>query len=143
MTCEVLSDEFVRRFERGVWRELIESAMVEWSPDEITNLYGSGFDGTETEYLRGDPASEIRDFLDGAAAELSSLVERLGDRAPVPEELGQDWVLSRQRQGTGLWDRGYGPEGDHLHEQAIVYGDILLEISGVEDDCDGWVVRVL
>jgi hypothetical protein len=143
VTCEVLSDEFVRRFERGVWRELIESAMVEWSPDEITNLYGSGFDGTETEYLRGDPASEIRDFLDGAAAELSSLVERLGDRAPVPEELGQDWVLSRQRQGTGLWDRGYGPEGDHLHEQAIVYGDILLEISGVEDDCDGWVVRVL
>jgi hypothetical protein len=143
VTCEILSDEFVRRFERGVWRELIESAMVEWSPEEITNLYGSGFDGTETEYLRGDPASEIRDFLDGAAAELASLATRLGDRAPVPESLGQDWVLSRQRQGTGLWDRGYGPEGDQLHEQAIVYGDILLEISGDEDDCDGWVVRVL
>ncbi|TCJ34665.1 hypothetical protein [Parafrankia sp. BMG5.11] len=143
MTCDVLSEEFVRRFERGVWRELIESAMVEWSPDETTNLYGSGFDGTETEYLRGDPAGEIRDFLEGAAADLSSLFERLGDRAPGAEALGRDWVLSRQRQGAGLWDCGYGPEGDRLHEQAIVYGDILLEISGVEEDCDSWVVRVL
>ncbi|CAO5187616.1 conserved hypothetical protein [Frankia sp. AiPs1] len=143
MTCEVLSDEFVCRFERGAWRELIELAMVEWSPDETTNLYGSGFDGTETEYLRGDPANEIRDFLDGAAADLSLLVERLGDRAPAPESLGQDWVLSRQRQGTGLWDRGYGDEGDRLHEQATGYGDIVLEISGEEDDADSWKVQIL
>ncbi|CUU61088.1 hypothetical protein Ga0074812_15524 [Parafrankia irregularis] len=143
MTCDVLSEEFARRFERGVWRELIESAMVEWSPDETTNLYGSGFDGTETEYLRGDPADDIRDYLEGAEPDLSSLIERLGDRAPEAEELGRNWVLSRQRQGAGLWDCGYGPEGDRLHEQAIFYGDILLEISGVEEDCDGWVVRVL
>jgi hypothetical protein len=143
VTCEVLSDEFTRRFEQGVWRELIESALVEWSPEEITSLYGSGFDGTETEYLRGEPADDIRDFLDGAADDLRSLAERLGSRAPAPEDLGQDWVLSRQRQGTGLWDRGYGPEGDRLHDQAIVYGDLLLEVSGVEDDCGSWVVRVL
>ncbi|WP_322768987.1 hypothetical protein [Frankia sp. Cr1] len=143
MTCEVLPEKFVRRFELGVWRELIESAMVEWSPDETTNLYGSGFDGTETEFLRGEPADDIRDFLDGAADDLASLAERLGSRAPAPEELGREWVLSRQRAGAGLWDRGYGPEGDRLHSQAIVYSDIVLEISGVEDYCDTWVVRVL
>ncbi|MCM3883140.1 hypothetical protein [Frankia sp. R82] len=143
MTFEVLSDEFVRRFERGAWCELIESALVEWSPDESTNLYGSGFDGSETEYLRGEPATDIRDFLTFAADDLVSLAERLGSRAPTPEALGREWVLSRQRAGVGLWDRGYGPEGDRLHEQAVVYGDIVLEISGVEEDCDSWVVRVL
>ncbi len=143
MICDVHSEEFVRRFERGVWRELIETALVEWSPEETTNLYGSGFDGTETQFMRGDPANEIRAFLDGAADDLTVLVGRLGDRAPMPEELGRDWVLSRQRQGAGLWDRGYGPEGDRLHEQAIDYGDILVEISGVEEDSESWVVRVL
>jgi len=141
--CAVLSDDFIRRFERGVWCELIESALVEWAPEETTNLYGSGFDGTEVESLRGEPADDIRDFLDGAADDLTSLAERLGSRALVPEQLGRDWVLSRQRAGAGLWDRGFGEEGDRLHAQAIVYGDIFLEVSGSEDDCAGWVVRVL
>jgi hypothetical protein len=143
VTCEVLSDDFVRRFTRGVWGELIESAIVEWSPDETTNLFGSGFDGTEDEFLRGEPAAEIRDFLDGAADDLSALAARLGSRAPGPESLGRDWVLSRQRAGAGLWDRGYGPEGDRLHAQACVYGDLLLEVAGDADDCASWVVRVL
>jgi hypothetical protein len=143
VTCEVLSPEFVRRFELGVWRELIESALVEWSPDETANLYGSGFDGTETEYLRGEPTDDIRGFLDGAADDLTSLARRLGSRAPAPEDLGREWVLSRQRAGVGLWDRGYGPEGDRLHAQACVYGDIVLDVSGIEDDCDRWAVRVL
>src|SRR5262249_32482805 len=107
------------------------------------NLYGSGFNGTETEFLRGEPADDIRDFLDGAADDLTSLAQRLGSRAPAPEDLGLEYVLSRQRAGAGLWDRGYGPEGDRLHAQACVYSGIVLEVSGVEDDCDTWTVRVL
>ncbi|KLL09882.1 MULTISPECIES: hypothetical protein [Protofrankia] len=138
-----MSPDYVTRFKLGVWRELITSAVVEWNPDQTTNLYGSGFDGTETEFLCGEPADDIRDFLDGAADDLMSLAERLGSRAPAPEELGRDWVLSRQRAGAGLWDCGYGPEGDRLHAEAIVYGDILLEVSGLEDNPDSWVVRVL
>lgn len=35
---------------------------------------------------------------------------------------GQDFYLTRNRHGTGFWDRGYGPTGDDLTEAAKVYG---------------------
>ncbi len=140
---DTVSPDFETRFRLGVWRELIESAVVEWAPEETTNLYGSGFDGTEIEFLDGGPEEEIRDWMLFGIGDLFSLASRLGDRAPSAEELGRDYVLSRQGAGAGLWDRGFGPEGDRLHQQARGYGDIQLEVSGREDDCDSWTVRVL
>jgi hypothetical protein len=140
---DTVAPDFTTRFRLGVWQELTESAVVEWSPDTSTNLYGSGFDGTEIEFLDGAPDEDICAFLLGAVGELFSLARRLGARAPTPEELGRDYVLSRQGAGAGLWDRGFGAEGDRLHEQARGYGDIHLEVWGREDDCDSWTVRVL
>jgi hypothetical protein len=140
---DTMSPDYLTRFKLGVWRELIEAAIVEWDPDRTTNLSGSGFDGTEIEFLDGQPDDDIRSFLLGGIGELVSLARRLGDRTPAPEGLGRDYVLSRQGAGAGLWDRGYGPEGDRLHEQAKTFGDIFLEVAGSEDDCGTWEVRVI
>lgn len=140
---DTVAPDFLTRFELGVWRTLIRTAVVEWAPDQSTNLYGSGFDGTEIEFLDGAPVEDIRDFLVDGIGDLFSLACRLGDKAPTPEQLGAEYVLSRQRAGTGLWDCGFGPEGDRLHEQARLLGDIELQVSGQADDCDSWTVDVL
>ena len=140
---DTVSPDFLTRFRLGVWRELITSAVVAWAPEETIDLYGSGFDGTEIEYLDGAPAEEIRAFvLDGLGA-LVRVARNLGDRAPTPDELGRKYVQSRQGAGTGLWDAGLGLEGDRLHELARAQGDIQLDVAGSEDDCDRWTVRVL
>ncbi|MEX5635565.1 hypothetical protein [Parafrankia sp. FMc2] len=140
---DTVSPDFLTRFQLGAWHELIRTAVVEWAPDQTTNLYGSGFDGTEIEFLDGVPVEDIREFLVFGIGDLFSLACRLGDKAPTPEELGAEYVLSRQRAGAGLWDRGLGPEGDRLHELARSLGDIELQVSGQADDCDSWTVDVL
>ena len=140
---DTASADFLMRFLLGVWQTLIRMALVEWAPDDCTNLYGSGFDGTEIEYLDGKPAEEARAFLTDSIGDLYSLACRLGDRAPTPEDLGAAYVLSRQGAGSGFWDRGYGAEGDRLHEEARSLGDLGLMVSGSADDCGSWAVDVL
>lgn len=140
---DTVSPDFLTRFQLGVWRELIRTAVVEWAPDQTTNLYGSGFDGTEIEFLDGESMEDIREFLIFGIGDLFVLACRLGDKAPTPEKLGAEYVLSRQGAGTGLWDCGFGPEGDRLHELARSLGDIELQVSGQADDCDSWTVHVL
>ena len=139
---DTVSPDFVTRFQLGVWRSLISAAVVEWAPEQSVNLYGSGFDGTEIEFLDGALVEDLRDFLLTGMGDLFSLACRLGDRAPTPEVLGAEYVLSRQGAGAGLWSGGYGPEGDRLHAQARLRGDLELQVSGDPDDCDSWTVRV-
>jgi hypothetical protein len=143
MTVDDTTPDYLTRFKTGVWRELIESAVVEWNPEQTVNLSGSGFDGTEIEYLDGETEEEIVSFLVGVIGDLVALAQRLGDRTPAPEDLGRDYVLSRQGAGTGLRDRGYGAEGDRLHETARSHGDIALNVGGSEDDPDAWTVNVI
>lgn len=140
--CDTVSPDYVTRFKLGVVGELLEGAVVEWAPDRTTNLLGSGCDGTEIELLDGEPSNDVEDFLLHGIGDIVGLA-RLGDRAPTPEHLGRDYVLSRQGAGAGFWDRGYGPEGDRLHKLARSYGDIVLEVSGEEDDCGSWSFSVV
>jgi hypothetical protein len=141
--ADTVAPDFATRFRLGVWRALISSALVEWAPGQTTDLYGSGFDGTEIEFLDGPPAEEIDAFLLDGIGDLYCLARCLGDRAPTPADLGADYVWSRQRAGGGLWDAGLGPEGDRLHELARGQGDIELLVSGREDDSAEWSVDVL
>jgi hypothetical protein len=92
---DTVNPDFTSRFMLGVWRELIESAVVSWEPDRTVNLVGSGFDGTEVAYLRGEPEEYILDFLRYAVGELYSLARRMGSRAPTPAQLGRDFVGCR------------------------------------------------
>ncbi|WP_322750982.1 MULTISPECIES: hypothetical protein [unclassified Frankia] len=141
--CDTVLPDYLTRFTLGVVGELIEGALVEWDPDRTTNLRGAGCDGTEIELLDEEACADIEDFLLHGIGDIVALARRLGDRAPTPEDLGRDYVLSRQGAGVGLWDRGYGPEGDRLHAQAQAYGDIVLEVAGQEDDCDSWTFSLL
>lgn len=50
-----------------------------------------------------------------------------------PEECaGHDFWLSRNRHGTGFWDRDAGEIGDKLHEAAVRFGETDLYIG--DDD---------
>lgn len=42
----------------------------------------------------------------------------------TPEQGGHDFWLSRNRHGTGFWDRGTGEVGDRLYEAAKLYGTV-------------------
>ena len=46
-----------------------------------------------------------------------------------PKRLGRDLWLTRNRHGTGFWDRGLGEIGDKLTELAHSYGGVTLYIG--------------
>ena len=48
--------------------------------------------------------------------------------------LGEDFALTRNRHGTGYWDRGLGEQGLALTDLAHTYGD-----SAVYVDADGGI----
>lgn len=41
-----------------------------------------------------------------------------------PEQIGHDFILTRNGHGTGFWDRGLGEIGDRLTECAQTFGSI-------------------
>jgi hypothetical protein len=45
------------------------------------------------------------------------------------EQNGHDFWLTRERHGTGFWDRGYGSVGDALTKDAHVYGGGNIYVS--------------
>lgn len=69
--------------------------------------------------------SECDDFYDANTAEL----EGWGD-----VQAGHDFYLTRNRHGTGFWDRGRGAVGDRLSDAAHVYGE-----SGESAEPDGTI----
>lgn len=40
-----------------------------------------------------------------------------------PEQVGHDFLLTRDHHGTGFWDRGLGDRGDRLTKASHPYGD--------------------
>lgn len=67
---------------------------------------------------KAEARTDIVDFVQGNPADVR---EYLDQRAPA--DLGGDFFLSRNRHGTGFWDRGLGALGNRLHEAATVYGE--------------------
>ena len=53
------------------------------------------------------------------------------------EESGRNFWLSRNRSGSGFWDRGYGPSGDRLTRIAYGFGtaDLYLDEDSGEIYC--------
>lgn len=45
------------------------------------------------------------------------------------ESAGHDFWLTRNRHGTGFWDRGYGPLGIKLTNIAQSYGEVDLYVG--------------
>jgi hypothetical protein len=40
-----------------------------------------------------------------------------------PEQVGHDFILSRNGEGAGFWDRNLGAVGDDLHATAQLFGE--------------------
>lgn len=54
-----------------------------------------------------------------------------------PAQIGHDFWLTRNRHGTGFWDRGLGQLGDELTEASHTFGEFCLLGSDLVVDCDG------
>lgn len=78
---------------------------------------------------REDAEREIRDFVSGNVENLAAIIEA----GASVGQIGHDFLLSRDRHGTGFWDRGYGSIGQILHEAATVYGDSGFMAEGCRD----------
>jgi hypothetical protein len=59
--------------------------------------------------------ADVQDFCEANAADLADL---------SPSDIGHNFLLSRNRHGTGFWDRGWGERGDRLHAAATIYGSM-------------------
>ncbi|GAA4852507.1 hypothetical protein [Saccharopolyspora rosea] len=71
--------------------------------------------------------AECKDFFDSNWRDLGDI---------DAQQAGHDFLLTRQRHGTGFWDRGLGDKGDRLTESAKVYGEHNIEVE------DGFVYSV-
>ena len=93
------------------------------------------FDGASLERVEAD----LFAFIDANAADIADM-----DYSDV----GHNYVLSRDRHGTGFWDRDLGERGERLHEAASVgtfeaYLVLSDEENGVEPvRPDAWTVYV-
>lgn len=58
--------------------------------------------------------AEVTDFVTANAADLADM---------SPDDIGHNFLLSRNHHGTGFWDRGLGDLGDRLHKASDPYGN--------------------
>ena len=67
--------------------------------------------------------TDLRSFIElceGEGIEVDSLP--LG-------QVGHDFALTRNRHGTGFWDRGYGKMGDDLTKWAHTFGEVDVYVA--------------
>ena len=70
---------------------------------------------SEQFYKRAE--ADCEDFVRSNSDDLADL---------PPSQIGHDLWLTRNRHGTGFWDRGLGARGVRLAEAARVYGSVDL-----------------
>jgi hypothetical protein len=90
-----------------------ESELVpadDWSADDIAAVTAANLAWEVVEFCH-DYAEDIRD---------SGL---------TPEQVGHDFMLTRNGHGAGFWDRGLGAVGDRLSEGARPYGEFMLYVA--------------
>lgn len=69
--------------------------------------------------------ADARDFQTSNA----ELLARAVDAGRPMSHLGHDFWLTRNRHGTGFWDRGLGDIGRELTANAHAYGSALLYVG--------------
>lgn len=82
--------------------------------------------------------AEVQTFLASNADLLEQAIGRYSLRGEwtVGEQIGHDFMLTRNGHGTGFWDRGLGDIGDVLTANCKPYGDWVLEA----DDDNIWTI---
>lgn len=96
------------------------------STDNADDSGGSPLDENyDADDVAPETLAEMRrdcdDFVEGNATDLAA--SGLDD-----DHQGHDFWLTRNRHGTGFWDRGIGAIGNRLSEAAHVYGSVTLYV---------------
>lgn len=76
-----------------------------------------------TERARNSIRENVADFVSANLADLVGM---------EPEQIGHDFLLTRNREGVGFWDRGLGDRGDRLTESAHTFRESSAYVT--DDD---------
>ena len=98
--------------------------------DKSLSLIGYTADDM-ADQAREQIAADVRAFVETNADDLAALI---GEGKADAGSIGYDFTLTRNREGAGFWDRGYGERGERLTANTHPYG----EMSGYVGD-DGRV----
>lgn len=86
------------------------------------SLHFIGYDAADlAESARKEIEDDVRDFIEANAADITQLI---ADGKADAGSIGYDFVLTRNHEGAGFWDRGYGEVGDRLTANAHPYGGL-------------------
>jgi hypothetical protein len=80
---------------------------------------GSYDDAGLADEARKKIEQEVTDFVEANRADIEALLSA-GDCEE--ENIGENFLLSRNHHGTGFWDCGWGERGERLHAAADSYG---------------------
>lgn len=115
----------------AIWSALGTAA---WSQVYEESLSENANDG---ETVESDGSWSAYDIAAVSAADLAwQMVEFCHDHAEdihasglTPEQVGHDFMLTRNGHGAGFWDRGLGAVGDRLTEGTKPYGEYTLFVA--------------
>lgn len=123
-----MSIEYTKAMYRHAIRSLLWSETISVPEDmEVPDWYqamdGENFDAhygiDDVEDNNDELYSDVVDFVTRAWGLIHDM---------DPEQVGHDFILSRNHHGAGFWDRGNGLVGDKLHDMATEYGDVYLDV---------------
>lgn len=93
-------------------------------------------DGIDPDDLPDDIIAEATaDAVDFYTNNSTLIADTIAAHAPADNtadfvaSLGEDFALTRNRHGTGYWDRGFGTHGQQLTDAAHPYGDSAVHIA--------------
>lgn len=72
-------------------------------------------------------SAELAAFMEANAEDLKGL---------QLEQIGHDFILTRNHHGTGFWDRGLGERGDRLTEATYPCGEVHAFVTDSGQELD-------
>lgn len=131
--CRDVDAVLASAIESLLWSETI--CLGEGAPEREDGIGdGEPFDDHfYAEDLSEEALSELRSDVEGflSLAEVREVLDRLTDLSD--EQIGHDFILTRNRHGAGFWDRGLGADGETLTKWAHTFGTFGLMVG---DDGD-------
>lgn len=67
---------------------------------------------------------DVKDFVESCEAQRPDIFEGMN-----PQQIGHDFLFTRDHHGAGFWDRGLGEVGSFLTKMSDRYGDSGLYVG--------------
>lgn len=129
----------IETFERAYIEALIWTATTEAGE----TLDQAGYDGDDlSDEARQSIREDVEDFLGAHVAIIRELDYKDDHGYGNIALAGHDFLLTRQGQGVGFWDRGLGEIGQSLTLAAHVYGDTSVWVSFPQFDMEHGILEL-